>query len=88
MVFRLMSLIAGLVLAFAANAQRSPSEGVDYVELKPPQATETSGKVEVIEFFWYRCPHCYSLEPDLEPWVKHLARDVLEDRDLAHPGIV
>jgi thiol:disulfide interchange protein DsbA len=76
MVFRLMSLIAGLVLAFAANAQRSPSEGVDYVELKPPQATETSGKVEVIEFFWYRCPHCYSIEPDLEPWVKHLARDV------------
>ena len=76
MVFRLMSLIAGLVLAFAANAQRSPTEGVDYVELKPPQSTETSGKVEVIEFFWYRCPHCHSIEPDLEPWVKHLARDV------------
>jgi hypothetical protein len=54
MFFRLMSLIAGLVLAFAANAQRSPSEGVDYVEIKPPQSTETSGKVEVIEFFWYR----------------------------------
>lgn len=76
MVFRLMSLIAGLVLAFAANAQRSPSEGVDYVELKPPQSTETSGKVEIIEFFWYRCPHCHSLEPDLEPWLKRLPRDV------------
>ena len=85
MVFRLMSLIAGLVLAFAANAQRSPSEGVDYVELRPPQSTETSGKVEVIEFFWYRCPHCYSLEPDLEPWVKHLARDVQFKRV---PGIL
>ena len=76
MVFRLMSLVAGLVLAFAANAQRPPSEEVDYVVLKSPQSTETAGKVEVIEFFWYRCPHCYSIEPDLEPWVKHLARDV------------
>ena len=85
MVFRLISLIAGFVLAFAANAQRSPSEGVDYIELKPPQATETSGKVEVIEFFWYRCPHCYSIEPDLEPWVKHLKRDVQFKRV---PGIL
>ena len=85
MVFRLMSLIAGLVLAFAANAQRAPSEGVDYVEIKPPQATETPGKVEVIEFFWYRCPHCYSLEPDLEPWAKQLARDVQFKRV---PGIL
>jgi len=85
MVFRLMSLIAGLVLAFAANAQRSPSEGVDYVELRPPQSTEASGKVEVIEFFWYRCPHCYSLEPDLEPWAKQLARDVQFKRV---PGIL
>ena len=76
MVFRLMSLVAGLVLAFAANAQRPPSEEVDYIVLKSPQSTETAGKVEVIEFFWYRCPHCYSIEPDLEPWVKHLARDV------------
>jgi len=76
MVFRLMSLVAGLVLAFAANAQRPPSEEVDYIVLKSPQSTETAGKVEVIEFFWYRCPHCYSIEPELEPWVKHLARDV------------
>jgi len=76
MVLRLMSLIAGLALAFAANAQQSPSEGVDYVELKPPQSTGSSGKVEVLEFFWYRCPACYSLEPDLEPWLKRLPRDV------------
>jgi thiol:disulfide interchange protein DsbA len=29
-----------------------------------------------MEFFWYRCPHCYALEPDLEAWVKRLPRDV------------
>jgi thiol:disulfide interchange protein DsbA len=34
------------------------------------------GKVEVVEFFWYRCPHCYSLEPVLEAWVKKLPADV------------
>ena len=76
MFLRSMSLIAGLALAFAASAQRAPSEGVDYVELKPPLTTETPGKVEVIEFFWYRCPHCHTLEPDLERWLKRLPRDV------------
>jgi len=85
MVFRLLGVVATLTLAFAANAQSSPAEGVDYIELKPPQSTESSGKIEVIEFFWYRCPHCYSLEPDLESWVKRLPRDVQFKRV---PGIL
>lgn len=74
--FRLLGALFGLLLAFASFAQGAPVEGTDYVELKPPQAVETPGKVEVIEFFWYRCPHCYALEPDLEAWVKRLPRDV------------
>ena len=69
MPFRLLSALSGLLFAFASFAQGAPVEGTDYVELKPPQAVETSGNVEVIEFFWYRCPHCYALEPDLEAWV-------------------
>jgi len=85
MVFRLLSVVAGLALAFAASAQSSPVEGVDYIELKPPQSTDSSGKIEVIEFFWYRCPHCYSLEPDLQAWVKRLPRDVQFKRV---PGIL
>lgn len=48
----------------------------DYIELKPPQPTESDGKIEVIEFFWYGCPHCYHLEPMLEAWVKKLPPDV------------
>lgn len=76
MFFRLISAIAGLLFAFAAHAQRAPIEGTDYIELKTPQSTESTAKVEVIEFFWYRCPHCYSLEPDLESWVKRLPADV------------
>jgi thiol:disulfide interchange protein DsbA len=57
----------------------------NYIELKPPQAVESSGKVEVLEFFWYRCPHCYALEPDLEAWAKRLPRDVQFKRV---PGIL
>src|SRR5882724_6207519 len=68
MFFRLLSVFCGLCLAFAAHAQGTPVEGVDYIELRPPQSVESSDRVEVLEFFWYRCPHCYALEPELEAW--------------------
>ena len=45
-------------------------------ELKPPQPTESDGKIEVLEFFWYGCIHCYNLEPRLETWLKKLPADV------------
>jgi len=76
MPLRLLSALSGLLIAFASFAQGSPVEGTDYVEVKPAQAVDTPGRVEVIEFFWYRCPHCYALEPELEAWVKRLPRDV------------
>ena len=76
MSFRLLSALCGLLIAFATTARAAPVEGTDYVELKPPQSVDSPGKVEVIEFFWYRCPHCYALEPDLEAWVKRLPGDV------------
>src|SRR3989475_7410670 len=85
MVFRLLSVFSGLFLVLAAYAQGSPVEGVDYIELKPPQGVESSSKIEVLEFFWYRCPHCYALEPDLESWAKRLPRDVQFKR---LPGIL
>jgi thiol:disulfide interchange protein DsbA len=46
-----------------------------YTEIKPPVQVETEGKIEVLEFFWYGCIHCYNLEPLLEPWVKKLPRE-------------
>jgi thiol:disulfide interchange protein DsbA len=56
----------------AARAQRA-----DYYELTPPQPVQAaSGKIEVLEFFWYGCIHCYNLEPRLETWLKTLPRDV------------
>ena len=83
--FRLPSIIAAVLLGVAVHAQGAPTEGIDYNELRPPQATDAPGKIEVIEFFWYRCPHCYALEPDLETWVKQLPRDVQFKRV---PGIL
>jgi thiol:disulfide interchange protein DsbA len=72
------TLLAALALApLPAFAQgRPPEAGVDYSELRPPQPIETTGKVEVLEFFWYGCPHCYSLEPQLEKWIAVLPKDV------------
>jgi len=47
-----------------------------YLVIKPPMPVETPGKINVIEFFWYGCPHCYDLEPLIEPWIKRLPPDV------------
>ena len=85
MTLRLSSALSGLLIAFASCALGAPVEGTDYVELKPPQSVDSPGKIEVIEFFWYRCPHCYALEPDLESWTKRLPRDVQFKRI---PGIL
>ncbi len=62
------------VLAYAAD--KKPDAGIDYTEVRPPQPTETPGKIEVLEFFWYGCPHCAAFEPDLEAWRKRLPSDV------------
>ena len=51
-------------------------EGTHYVKLAQPVPVAASGKVEVVEFFWYGCPHCHALEPALEAWIKRLPADV------------
>jgi thiol:disulfide interchange protein DsbA len=66
-----------LALAAPARAQNNPVEGTHYVKLSQPVSTiAPAGKVEVIEFFWYGCPHCNAFEPALEAWVKKLPADV------------
>jgi thiol:disulfide interchange protein DsbA len=52
------------------------AEPVGYETLSPAQPTQNPDKIEVIEFFWYGCPHCYSFEPLLEKWVKTLPKNV------------
>jgi thiol:disulfide interchange protein DsbA len=59
-----------------AFAQGTPVAGTDYEKLSQPAPIETPGKIEVLEFFWYACPHCFHFEPVLEPWVQKLPSDV------------
>jgi thiol:disulfide interchange protein DsbA len=68
----------GLAWQGSAQAQGAPREGTHYVKLgSPAPVTLPAGKaVEVVEFFWYGCPHCYAFEPTLEAWVKKLPADV------------
>ncbi|MBI2770450.1 MAG: thiol:disulfide interchange protein DsbA/DsbL [Burkholderiales bacterium] len=48
-----------------------PASGKDYFELEQPAPVEApTGKVEVVEFFWYGCPHCDAFEPKLEAWLR------------------
>jgi thiol:disulfide interchange protein DsbA len=67
--------LIGLSLALVAGsaaAQVKPS----YKPLANPQAVETGDKIEVVEFFWYGCPHCFDLEPFLKKWTAKLPKDV------------
>lgn len=45
------------------------TEGVNYKRL-PTQPTDSGEKIEVLEFFWYGCPHCFSFEPYINSWKK------------------
>jgi thiol:disulfide interchange protein DsbA len=69
----------GLLAATAAFASpTAPVLGKDYTQLAAPQPVQTVGnKVEVLEFFMYRCPHCAGLEPALEAWLKKQGDNVV-----------
>ena len=57
--------------ASAATVSNSWQDGVNYTRIVPAQPTEApAGQVEVLEFFWYACPHCYALDPLVESWKK------------------
>ena len=62
-------LLAFLLAPLSAWAEYT--EGVEYIAIRP-QPVETGSKIEVREFFWYGCPHCYHLEPGLTAWRKTL----------------
>ncbi len=75
--FLLGSAALAAAAALPMQAASAATEGKDYRLVNPPQRTEVdAGKIEVIEFFWYGCPHCYSLEPIINDWVAKLPDDV------------
>lgn len=70
-------LLLALTLLLPLPLAAAPAyvEGRHYLELTLPQPTETGNKIEVREFFWYGCPHCFSLEPSLEKWLKTMPKN-------------
>lgn len=65
----LLSLLLGFTTAIVAEPQ-------GYETLTPAQPTQNPEKIEVIEFFWYGCPHCYHFEPQLTQWLQNLPDNV------------
>jgi thiol:disulfide interchange protein DsbA len=73
------AIAIALALPFSALAQEGGdtgsqqpqfTEGKDYARIEPAQPTDNPGKVEVMEVFWYGCPHCYDFEPQLARWTE------------------
>ena len=81
---REFSVAAGCTLALASLglpgsllAQARKPEDAEYISLEKRVPVESpAGKIEVIEFFWYSCPHCNAFEPKLVNWIKKLPADV------------
>ena len=69
--------LAATLVAAPAWSQGAPAEGTQFARVDPPVPTQAQGKVEVLEFFSYACPHCNAFEPILAPWVKSLPADVV-----------
>jgi thiol:disulfide interchange protein DsbA len=78
------SLVCGAAVAGTAFVQttaqaqgKPPEAGTDYVLVERRAAVEApAGKIEVVEFFWYNCPHCNVFEPTLDAWIKRAPKDL------------
>lgn len=73
---RLHKLFALLLLLVVTQVQAEAVAGRDYKVMSPAQPTSSGGKVEVLEFFFYGCSHCYHLHGPLSTWEKKMPKDV------------
>jgi thiol:disulfide interchange protein DsbA len=69
-------LFFSIGFASLATASSGITEGKDYTVLTNPQPTKSNSKIEVLEFFWYGCPHCDKLHPHIKTWLKNKPDDV------------
>jgi thiol:disulfide interchange protein DsbA len=70
------ALVAASLFGITAQAAEPIEAGKQYVELSSAVPVSVPGKIEVVEMFWYGCPHCYAFEPTINPWVAKLPADV------------
>ena len=66
----------GALVLLAGSAGLAPAREDRFYVLEPPVPTDTEGKIEVLEFFYYGCPHCRDFDPLLREWLKKLPADV------------
>ncbi len=69
-------LLLSFSLISLSSARADIIEGKDYTVLATPQPTQDGNTIEVLEFFWYGCPHCDSLHPHLKTWLMNIPKDV------------
>lgn len=69
-------MLAALMLLLSSQVMAAPELGNQFKQTAQAIPTDTPAKIEVIELFWYGCPHCYHLEAPLSAWVKKLPQDV------------
>jgi thiol:disulfide interchange protein DsbA len=68
---QILAVLSIGVVSLAAHATpANPQNGIDYKTLPKAVATSNTGKVEVIEFMWYDCPHCAAFDPIISAWAK------------------
>ena len=72
----LKNILAVLMLLVSAQTFAEPILGTDYKMVEPPQTTRSGNKIEVLEFFFYGCSHCFDLHPGLVAWEKKMPKDV------------
>jgi thiol:disulfide interchange protein DsbA len=75
--FFLCSSAAVSLSALLASRPAQAQNAAKFHPVNPPQPVDAVGKIEVTEFFWYGCPHCYAVEPQVEAWEKRLPADVV-----------
>ena len=68
--------LAILFVLFSTQAIAGIVEGKDYTVVGNPQSTGTGNKIEILEFFFYGCGHCFHLHPELTSWERNIPRDV------------
>ncbi len=74
--FVVFFLFLSLGLTTTHNVCAELTKGRDYAVLASPQPTDSGKNIEVLEFFWYGCPHCYKLHPHIKAWKKKMPKDV------------
>jgi thiol:disulfide interchange protein DsbA len=75
---RKMTWLIGVVLLAITNLAGAAElkEGENFTTFNPPRATDVRDKIEVTEFFWYGCSHCFHMDPEVQKWLKTLPKDV------------